>query len=316
MVDPFTSDTFYTSAREFALCALESHYAGNHRRVPLFAGTAVEHLAKACLAKRSPALLLDLRRDSSFSWLVALLRVEGAGAAAGIRTVGLSEALNRMRRFVRSAASKDDLQILTDMRNGVVHAAEDAEVEERILTAFVQQADSLLEDLGRERRDFWGGQLAVVDALLADASNKVKHRVRVRLAAAEALIDRRYEAEGEAVIAALRALSRSAPLTADQRFRDCPVCGSDGMATGEHTAEVLEGDPDGETGWFTAQKFRCPVCNLRLESEAEIDAAGIDSNWHIEDAAWRDYQEQRIAQRLMDDPPDDYERWREQWGGL
>jgi hypothetical protein len=29
------------------------------------------------------------------------------------------------------------------MRNGIVHAAESTEVEERILTAFVQQADTL-----------------------------------------------------------------------------------------------------------------------------------------------------------------------------
>ncbi len=234
MADPLSPSVFYVSAQEFALSALEAHHSGNHRRVPLFAGTAVEHLAKACLARRSPALLIDLRNGSSFNWLAALLSVEGGKVPADIRTVGLSEALKRVRLFVGSRASQDDLNALIDIRNGVVHAGEDAEVEERILTAFVQQADSLLEDLNRSREDFWGGQLPVVNALLADASNKLQHRVQVKLAAAEAMIERRYQTEGEAVLSALRAFSKSGPRTAKQAFYNCPVCGSDGIATGSH----------------------------------------------------------------------------------
>jgi hypothetical protein len=144
MADPFSPDAFYAGAREFALSALEAHHAGNHRRVPIDAGTALEHMAKACLARRSPALLAELKGDSSVGSLIALLRIEGAGAPAKIRTVGLTEALSRMGRFVRSKAARDDLQTLVDIRNGIVHAAEDTEVEERILTAFVQQADSLI----------------------------------------------------------------------------------------------------------------------------------------------------------------------------
>jgi len=159
MADPFSPDAFYGSAGEFALSALEAHHAGNHRRVPLDAGTALEHLAKACLARRSPALLAELKGESSIGSVIGLLRIEGAGVPAIVRTVGLSGALERAGRFVRSKAAKDDLGILVDMRNGIVHAAEGAEVEERILAAFVQQADALLADLGRDREDFWGGQL-------------------------------------------------------------------------------------------------------------------------------------------------------------
>jgi hypothetical protein len=303
---------------------------------PIFAGTAVEHMAKACLAQRLPVLLLDLRSNSSFNWLVALLHVKGAGVPANIRTVGLREALDRVRQFVRSKANRGDLDTLVDMRNGVVHSAENAEVEERILTAFVQQADSLVADLGREREDFWDGQLAVVNALLADASNKVQHRVQVRIAAAEAMLNRRYETEGEAVIRALAAFSKSAPLTRDQQFRDCPVCGSDGIATGEYDFDVnfIEEEEE-ETGsrhvgaiavddydeepvfrdvaeevWFTARRFHCPVCNLRLDSEAEIGAAGIDARWQIEDANWIDYEPP------YDEADEDYVRRREERGGL
>ena len=131
------------------------------------------------------------------------------------------------------------------------------------------------------------------------------------------MIERRYASEGEAVIRALRALSKSVPLTADQRFRDCPVCGSDGIATGEHTVEWNPDDSYKETSqspnfvgevWFTALKFRCPVCHLRLDSEAEIDAAGIETAWQIEGADWREYEQEPLDENAP------YERWREERG--
>jgi hypothetical protein len=135
MADPFSPDAFYESARDFALSALEAHHVGNHRRVPLDAGTALEHLAKACLAQRSPVLLAELKGDSGINSVIGLLHIEGAAVPpAKIRTVGLSEALTRASRFVRSKAVKADLDILINMRNGIVHAAEGTEVEERILT--------------------------------------------------------------------------------------------------------------------------------------------------------------------------------------
>jgi hypothetical protein len=83
------------------------------------------------------------------------------------------------------------MQNLANMRNGIVHAAESEEVEAEILAAFVQHADGL-KDLGRDRAEFWGGQLAVADALLADASDKVAHQVDVKIAAARASYEREY----------------------------------------------------------------------------------------------------------------------------
>jgi hypothetical protein len=47
--DLFSSGAFHESARDFALSALEAHQAVKNRRVPLDAGTTLEHLAKACL---------------------------------------------------------------------------------------------------------------------------------------------------------------------------------------------------------------------------------------------------------------------------
>jgi hypothetical protein len=315
MADPFSPDAFYQSARDFALSALEAHHAGNYRRVPLDAGTALEHLAKASLARRSPALLAELKNDSSIHSVITLLRIEGAGSPASVRTVGLAQALKRVDRFVKSKTPERDLDTLVDMRNGIVHAADDVEVEERILAAFAQHADALLEDLGRDHKDFWGGQLAVVDALLKDASDKLAHRVEVRLAAAEAWLEHRYVTEGKAVMDVVRALSNSAILTHSERFRQCPVCGSHSIAIGEHSVEYEPADWDKDTGevtnvvpevWFSARSFRCNVCGLRLDSQAEMDKV-FDPVWQIEDADWREYE-----QLFYDGEDDAYERWREE----
>jgi hypothetical protein len=194
------------------------------------------------------------------------------------------------------------------MRNGIVHAAEDVEVEERILAAFAQHADAFLEDLGRDRKDFWGSQLGVVNALLKGASDKLTHRVEVRLAAAEAWLERRYATEGKPVIDVVRAVSNSAVLAADERLRPCPVCGSKGIATGEHTVEWETGQFTNVVPevWFSARSFHCNVCGLRFDSEAEIDKV-FDPIWEIEDADWRGYEPD-----YDDDGDAAYERWREE----
>lgn len=302
MTDPLSPDAFYASAREFALSTLEAHHVGNHRRVPLDAGTALEHLAKASLARRSPALLLtDLKNDSGIPSLMWLLRIDGAKRPAKVRTVGLSDALTRAELFVPSKSAKDDLRTIVELRNGTVHAAEDAGVEERILAAFAKYTDALLADLGRAREDFWGGQLSVVDALLKDASDKLAHKVEVRRAAAEAMLESLLATRGEAVVRALRTVSKSPRLTDSQRFHPCPVCDSHGIATGGH--DVIDREV-----WFAAQKFHCQLCGLRLDSEAEIDEL-FDPVWEIEDADWRDYEP-------ADDGDAAYERLREETRGI
>jgi hypothetical protein len=234
-----------------------------------------------------------------FNSVVGLLRIKGpAVPAAKIRTVGLTEALARAARFVKSKADGKDLQLLIDRRNGVVHAAEDTEVEERMLAAFAKHADAFLEELGRDRASFWGGQLPVVSELVRDVSDKVTHRLRVKLASAEARFEDRRASEGDDVIRALQALSKTAPLAVNQTRYECPACLSSGIATGVHAVEYDVADWDKDTGvvtsvvpvvMFSAEAFRCPICGLRFDSQTEVEAC-FESVWVIKDADWRDYE--------------------------
>jgi hypothetical protein len=59
MADPLSAGAFLETARDFAQRALQAHYDREFHRMAVEAGTALEHLAKACLSNRSPALLID-----------------------------------------------------------------------------------------------------------------------------------------------------------------------------------------------------------------------------------------------------------------
>src|SRR6266699_627456 len=136
MADPLSPDAFYESARDFAQTSLQAHNKGEPRRFALDAGTALEHLAKACPGARSPALLTDLNGEANFSSLLRLLGISGSQAAGPLRTIGLWVALERVRALVTSSVSVKDLRTLVEMRNGTVHAAQDDEIEEHLVVAF------------------------------------------------------------------------------------------------------------------------------------------------------------------------------------
>jgi hypothetical protein len=118
MVSAPTVRALYTSAVKFGRSALDAHNRGDHQRVALEAGMSLEHLTKASLAKRSPALLVELR-PGNWGSLTALCGLSQPGLKH-LRTVGLREACEQVKTFVTSPASKDDLELLINHTKGIV----------------------------------------------------------------------------------------------------------------------------------------------------------------------------------------------------
>lgn len=59
---------------------------------------------------------------------------------------------------------------------------------------------------------------------------------------------------------------------------ECPVCGSDGVLSGDTTSEP-EYDEEGPCGFilsFTGETFECEQCGLNLDDYEELSIAGID----------------------------------------
>src|SRR5258708_35444530 len=111
------------------------------QRTAIAAGVALEHLAKACLAVRSSALLAaDLKGDTSFRNLVALLGISASTVPLRLRTVGLRDALNRMKIFIRSTVPRDDLQHLIDKPYGASHPHNTHAVQQLLVPAVIRPA--------------------------------------------------------------------------------------------------------------------------------------------------------------------------------
>lgn len=309
MAPLLTADEFYESAREFAHVALAAHHEGKNRQVAVNAATSLEHLAKACLASRSPALLVDLKRGD-FSSLVRLLDMQGVRPGNQLRTASLREALSRVELWVKSAANGHDVKMLVDLRDGMVHAALNDEVEDQLLAAFVTHGDALLADLKRDREAFWSDQLAVVEALVANATDKVARRVAVKLAAAKANFDTKYKGMPTEVLEMLRKVATGVA-DDDEQGLACPVCETSGIAYGEFDVETSDawwedGEPNVDA-WvqFTATAFTCRMCGLHLDSPAEIAAANVATTWEVPGADPSDFLSTY-------DEDAAYEAWREE----
>jgi hypothetical protein len=266
------------SARDFAATALDAHIGGQARRLAMDAGAALEHLAKACLAKRSPALLVEIRQEEpNFRSLLTLLGIPGGAPPNQLRTVGLRNAMNRVRSLIKLQASRADLDMLIDFRDGAVHVASDAAIELRLVATFVQAVDELLADLSLEERDsFWGRHLGVADALLAESSDETAHHVAVLIEAAKARMQDllakdpdlwafRHETENSR--------NRYTPNTSPEY---CPVCDGWGLSVGDDEIVYNPEKPGYGTWLFEAQAFSCRICGLHLNSPAELAAAGIE----------------------------------------
>jgi hypothetical protein len=217
---------------------------------------------------------------------------------------------------MRPPTSLEDIQTLIDMRDGTIHTGNDNEVEERLVVAFIQYADTLLEDLGRRREWFWGNQLEVVDALLATSSDKAIRRAKIKLASAAANYQRIYSSISFDMQAAARWFAGNNEPDFNEDFVDCPACGSPVVANGYHWVEWdFEPQEDGNYRrihgkvWFWPYSLDCAICHLSLSSHAELLAAGLQEQWLIENADPNEYE------ILGYDEKADLERWlKEQHG--
>src|SRR5690349_5256799 len=114
-------DQLSRSSSQFARSALQALPTGGWMVFALHAGAALEHLSKALLASKHPALISAEDYES-------LLHATGHDAQATrpvMRTIGFTESVKRCSRFVPQLANLEpELRLLYDARNGVAHLAQ------------------------------------------------------------------------------------------------------------------------------------------------------------------------------------------------
>jgi hypothetical protein len=87
-------------------------------------------------------------------------------------------------------------------------------------------------------------------------------------------------------------------LVADGKWKTtCPACTSNAFLAGmEFDEEVMEETP-GDEGWeeqvqknYGAEEFRCPTCDLHLDSRQEIEAARVEADHSEVETRVREYE--------------------------
>ena len=292
------------SASKFARSTIDAYGIPENDRVFFMAGVSLEHLLKACLASRHPALILDLKQKDSWSSLHSILTNQQTQVKK-FRTISLFEALERVKNLITSNANFQDLVNLIDLRNGAVHLGVSQPVEERVLIAFLRQINVCLSDLKISDVDFWQSHLSIVNALLSGETNRVKKDVARKLSQSKL----RYEQKTQGWMPEMKELASRKlmlPLFGMEPYT-CVVCNSDGQAYGDHDIQYEVASESEDTGefiirdvWveFTPGSFKCSSCGLHLSSGEELLEAGfsdqaiiskLDLNEVIEEVNYRNY---------------------------
>jgi hypothetical protein len=308
-------DELLDSAMRFARMALHAFLEREFALFLLYAGIALEHLAKAYLASVNPAYLAEPKSFTS------LLHITGQGTHAkgdrsAMKTISLTEALKRANYFIGALGNLlDELDVVIDVKNGVAHVGQDVQrgVAERALVPFLKACDALLGPLGLARGHFWKDLTELVETRISEAAQAADIRATEALAAARLRFKSRYaEIEDEMRNAMLKLVEEGYQVEEyEQDLIDCPACGRRAQVVG--STEVVDWKPDYDrddfgdtyivgmypTVMFYPARLECHCCGLRLDGEDELRSARIERSWQLEDvdpAAFADEYE-----------PDDYE---------
>jgi hypothetical protein len=267
----------------------------------MLAPIALEHLGKAALWNRNPALLVPLSSNNEES--PRILTAQPDLTNPRLKTVGLGVVLQRLERCIDPfPLSSDSVRIIGDTRNGSVHARLKGK-SRQLLRDILSLCDALIEDIGTDSRSFYGDQEENVRGLLNEQRSEVEAAVAAKMARARNhLLVLEGKLGHDLFDDTAATLEADAPFAIDpgdwSSFRDsiavnkgCPQCGRNGRLIGRLDADP-EVDWDVEkigdtyetyvsgTYWllsFTPQSFQCNVCKLGLNGHDELAAARLPS---------------------------------------
>ncbi|WP_159073619.1 hypothetical protein [Streptomyces sp. RTd22] len=261
-----------------SFCAMQAYLGAETDLFSLHAGISAERLAKACLVRRSPALLVELQSNAfnSLATLLGIAVVEPPGRRAKMRTVGLQVAFARLQALgVQIDVSKEGLENFIEARNWATHGGPGSFDLEETAADFVKIVDSLLDDLHFDRYSFWNVHLAQADRLKDGAEQRHRERVRKLLSEAAARFESLSETERDNLQTRAALLMFAEPNHV--RF-DCPSCGNPGVLSGEYgSLRPLTDESEDGIQWamLEVEEFECYCCGLRLNGRSDIYAGNV-----------------------------------------
>jgi hypothetical protein len=204
-----------------------------------------------------------------------------------MRTINATVSIRRAARFVPPIENlQPQLEILTEARNGVAHLAHARQADE-LRVPFLKASEYLRVSLELDRYEYWGEFVTLVDAALEESAQEAKIRAANAVAAGRVEFQNRYgHLDRDARLGVIHAIEAGYDVDAyEEQLVGCPACESPAYVSGACETRWEPGDEhthESFIGTFFPGFLRCRVCDLELDGEDQLRAAGIDESWDIE----------------------------------
>ncbi|MEU5863524.1 hypothetical protein ABZ815_20305 [Nonomuraea sp. NPDC047529] len=297
-------DQLVASAQDFARRALTAYIDDDSRVILINAAFSLEHLCKAYLCDKHPALLMEIRNGQFDS----LLHLTGLGASARKlkepRTISAREALQRVEQLMAVRTPRVLLEQLIDVRDGIVHAGYLSPANTRAnLTAFLRFSNELYDEMKVVEASRWSEHAELAESLIRDSLTEIDHEVQRKIAAAKQRLVQVMSMvpvdQQSALDAARQALMPTSYtfFKPNYKFIDypiaqlsarCPACDHSEAALwgrmewGFESLQSISPIPLSSEGLdekshFLPEAFFCASCELRFDSPDELEAVGFST---------------------------------------
>jgi hypothetical protein len=250
---------------------------------PFWSSLAMEFLARAALAKISPALLADPRGEESMMYAFNFPAKEP-------KSIPMQTVLKRCRVMVPGFSEElsKSVQALVNLRNEELHtgkAAFDDYPNRLWLTDYYRSSRVLLLHLGKSLEDFLGKPEANAAQKMIDAADeKIAKEVQGKINKArgmfeslDAEVQKQKRKDGELEVHWKNLIHSKAVV--------CPACGAQALLNGNEVNESeprLEGDDVVMEFFLLPSKFECFTCSLEIEGYGKLNAAGLGGQYTYE----------------------------------
>lgn len=277
-------DALHDKSKVYISRALERKSTENLDEYQLWASLALELLGKAALAHRHPCLVVDPHHWQS------LFVAAGINITTDVKTISAKTLYERLThlipKFDRSVLQKF-CQEIAERRNTELHSADlpfRAMKLEAWEARYWHACDTILQHMDSSLEQWLGANDARAPRqLLNQAMQALGDAVRLRIVAAKESFEKLTKSELKRLKSEPKKKHDSFKNSYDEIWNtECPACKCCAYMTGNQTGEEIIEDYDEYEIWeivnrqMLAEEFYCPVCDLTLTGNHEIDMAGLD----------------------------------------
>jgi hypothetical protein len=298
-----SSEAIFAKSKVYVQRALRCKQSSDFDEYQLWASLALELLGKTCLARIHPSLIVNPQDQ------ISLFAASAVNLGTDIKTIATHTLYDRLHHITKGfdESVKTFCDDISQRRNAELHSGE-VPFKEMKLEAWEGRywhAAQLILDRMESSLEEWLGahQAKAPKELLAHTKKALIEAALVRIGQAKAHFFKRKKKDRETALAASMTKENyhyrdMFKLVADAEWGvKCPACGGKAFIAGIQVEEVVSDDEEygpEETvdKHLVGEEFRCPVCDLHLASQAEIEAAGLEVE-HIEtEVRERRYEEE------------------------